>query len=240
MEKDSNITNIVSIYNIARRQLDEIEKKINGKDYYNKYLKEIAGDYNNLPMIETLYLDSFVLLNFKKSIDIISDSERKILTDLFKAFRTDKASLSITFYTNESLRNNIISNASSFRKNSLLSKARMYYSLDDVSIGILSNVKFEIKSEFKSYDFDISHIKKYIISNQDNKDLVTQLSNYFKTLFLYDINKYNSFTNYMRLKTNNVDNINSHKLISNSEILDFIKDVTSDKKQAKIFEIIKK
>ena len=242
MENNNGLNNIISTYTLVRKKLDNIEllNDINDNQYYNNYFKEIASDYDCLAMIETLYLDSFVLLNFKKKLDIITVEERKIYLELFRSFRTDKASLSISFYTNERIRNNIIKTASEYRKNNILSKARMLYMLGDIFIEMFIDLKFEIKTELSIYNFDMNHLKNYIYNNSENRDLVNQLTNYFKFLFLYDYKKYSDFVYYIRLKIGSINYMNSPSFINDIEISNFVKTVISNKKQTKILEIIKK
>ena len=236
--------NIVSIskYNLMRKQLENIEKNynINDKSFYNKILNEIAVNRNSIDLIETLYLDSFLLLNFKKNLDIISTEDRRALSELYRLFITDKASIIISFYTNERVRNNIIKSASEYRKNNPLSKARMIYMLDDISLGLFSNLEFEITSELHSYDFDMNYITNYIYNNLENKDLTNQLYNYFKFLFLYDIDKYTKFTKYIEFKINNTKNKSKKQyLIDENKIKEFIKSVSLNQKKPKILEIKK-
>lgn len=233
--------NILTTYDMSRKKINDIEYKLssNNKDYYDNFLKEIACDYDCVSIIETMYFDSFVLLNFKKRLDIITEEERKIYSELFRSFNTDKASLIISFYTNENRRNNLIEISSKYRKYSVLSKAKMSYLLDDIFINIFLKLNFRIKQELNLYDFNISYIKNYICTNIENEDLINQLESYFKFLFLYNVKKYNCLINYIRFKIGS-PNINDYSLIKKDEISDFIKIVTSNNKQPKIFEITKK
>ncbi len=236
--------NIVSIskYNLMRKQLENIEKNYNIKDksFYNKILNEIAVNRNSIDLIETLYLDSFLLLNFKKNFDIISTEDRRALSELYRLFITDKASIIISFYTNERVRNNIIKSASEYRKNNPLSKARMIYMLDDISLGLFSNLEFEITSELHSYDFDMNYITNYIYNNLENKDLTNQLYNYFKFLFLYDIDKYTKFIKYIEFKIKDTNKKSKKQnLIDENMVKEFIKSVSLNQKEPKIFKIKK-
>lgn len=232
--------NIISFNDRFRIKIDEIEKSINKNDkrYYEIYTNEISNNPDSVSLVEIIYMDSYVLLNYKKRTNLITKEEENTYNDLIRVFSTDKASLYISFFTNENIRRKIINEASKFREQNKLSKSKIYNLLEEVDKGLLSENEYNIEVELKKYDLNIKDLITYIHTCTNTHNLVLQVFDYLNFLLVNDISKYNQFVNYIRKNNDNLfDNINDR--ININEISLFVSSLSRKKDEPKILYINK-
>ena len=219
---------IICTNEAARNRLKQLEKE----DLSNIIL-DITNDKNYVDLLETLYMDAYLLLKYKNKMGITSDEENKLLIKL-KLILTQEFTLYLIFQNDKTFVKQLMVESSIFRNCSELVKSKIYYLLDEVGKGILSKIDYKLYSELKQYDLGIAGLKRYII-NTENEDVSLEIYRYL--MFLYTEKKeiYNQLV--FKIRRFNNDKSLNIDIINKEEIDLFVKNVKDSKIIVKIHNI---
>lgn len=221
---------ITCINEVAREKIERF-----GSLDLNSFIDNIIKDKDYVTILDTLYIDAFIVLNYKEKIGILSNYEQKLLKKLITILIED-FTLYIVFQNDKDFIKQIVEQSSIFRNSTQLIKSKMYYLLTSIDKNILSKIDYRFLSELNIYSLNFEDIKKYIQKNINKKDISFQIYDYLTFLYLNNPTKYNQIVYGIRRynKEINTDNITLE------EIETFIKNINLNSIKVKIYDISKK
>ena len=222
---------IICTTDVARTKINQLENK-----NIDEFINNIVNDINYISLLDTLYLDAYLILSYKKKINLISKNEEKVLNKL-NIIILKEFTLYIVFQNDKEFIKELIKQSSIFRKSNIFLKSKIYYLLSNIDKGILSNINYRIYSELYNYDLSFDDIKKYII-NSENEDISNEFLDYIMFLYINKNNKYKQLSYKIRMFNNYCDlNID---ILTKDEIDLFIKKLKNNNNIIKLYKINKR
>ena len=221
---------ITCINEVAREKIERF-----GSLDLNSFIDNIIKDKDYVTILDTLYIDAFIVLNYKEKIGILSNYEQKLLKKLITILIED-FTLYIVFQNDKDFIKQIVEQSSIFRNSTQLIKSKMYYLLTSIDKNILSKIDYRFLSELNIYSLNFEDIKKYIQKNINKKNISFQIYDYLTFLYLNNPTKYNQIVYGIRRYNKEISTDN----ITLEEIEIFIKNINLNSIKVKIYDISKK